>query len=84
MRRLIEQYQNDDLKAGEFERTMEFHLESLEFIDLDVVHHARGLCHDLVRSHFWDGDVEFGDADDADKVRAEFYQFLDGLPVGPI
>ena len=83
MRELIKHYQNNGCSAGEFENAIEFHMDALEFIDLDTVHRARELAWELVNAHLLDGDIEFGDPVDADKARNEFYQFLDELPVGP-
>jgi hypothetical protein len=83
MHTLLDQYRANELSAGELEQAVEFHLDALEFIDLDVVHRARSLCSKLTYAHFLDGDEEFGEPQDAAAALAEFHQFLDTLPIGP-
>lgn len=83
IRGLIADYQSHTISPEEFESAIEFHIEALEYVDLEVVHKARNLCWELVNAHYIDGDEKFGNPDDLATVVNRFHKFLSSLPTAP-
>lgn len=83
MHRLLDSFVAHELRAEDFERAVEFHLDALEFIDFPTVHRARAILGRLVNAHYWEGEEEFGDPEDMAPIVKEFRQFLHELPIAP-
>ncbi len=79
MNEILDEFMVGRLPDHEFENAIEFHMQGLEQIDLTQIHEARHLTRQIVDAHFWDGDEEFGDIENARRAATVLRDFLRSL-----
>lgn len=80
MLQIIDDHEAGRVTSSDVEREIENHMQALEKIGLDEIRESRDLTHRLVYSWFTDGDVDFGDEEDAAAIRNEMRNFFRSLP----
>jgi len=81
---VLDQYEFGKLSTEAVEKSIRFHMEALECINLDWIRRAGDLTYRLVRSHYSAGMEEFIDVQAVKEVLSDFRRFFDEIPRGPI